>query len=91
MLLPDHTIRILLANDKLICKAILDSGADAARISKNTLNKLMALDKHIQTKPLDPCVNLQLPNSEKIKVNCAVNIDIKINTQAGQLLLNNQE
>jgi hypothetical protein len=88
--MTDRYINILLADGKLICKAVLDSGADATLISNSTVNKLKDLDKNLQIRSLNPSLTLQLPNSQFIEVAKAIDIDMKLETKAGQLILLNQ-
>jgi len=73
----DGTIAVILANGKLKCNAILDSGADATLISSNILNKLRSFNGNLQIESVKPPLTLQLPNSDSAEINRAINIDMK--------------
>jgi hypothetical protein len=86
----DASVEVTLADGKLECAGILDSGADLTIIPESMINKMLGLGSEISTEILAEPITAVLANNDTANMSKKVLLDITLQTKAGELMIPEQ-
>jgi hypothetical protein len=85
----EATVEVIFANGHVICKGILDSGADLTIIPKTVADTLVKTDSAIVLQRLSEPIHIGLPDGRTAKSTEEIFVNITLRTHAGTLVINN--
>ena len=81
------SIDVKMANEHLVFKGILDSGAEATIVPMKFAQRILEVDSEVVMSKLDPPITLELPNGSKDKISYEMYLDLVLQSKAGKLLV----
>ena len=81
------SIDVKMANEHLVFKGILDSGAEATIVPMKFAQRILEVDSEVVMSKLDPPITVELPNGSKDTISYEMYLDLVLQSKAGKLLV----
>ena len=85
-----NSIDVIVANDQLVFKGILDSGAEATIVPMTIAQRILEIDSNATLSRLDSEVKVELPNGSNDMITYEVILDLVLRSKAGKLTVPSQ-